>query len=236
MKLLTLLKRIKVGMANIYQQYISPLNIYGYGSVGSHSIIKNNSVLNKKNIFVDDWVVIQDQTNFISNTGKLIVGKYSVISSGCTIIPDSHRLTVGVPFFISTMNHINDENDSIVIEEDCWIGAGCILLPHCHICRGAVVGAGSVVKKTIPPYAVVVGAPAKIVATKFTIDQILRHESVLYPAEERMTLSELRALFDEQYRDCRSLGEDISDADMLFVEEIRKNYGMTNYANDKPDI
>lgn len=50
---------------------------------------------------------------------------------------------------------------TIVLEEDCWIGAGVILLPGVSIGKGAVVGAGSVVTKNVPPFTVVVGVPAK---------------------------------------------------------------------------
>jgi maltose O-acetyltransferase len=50
---------------------------------------------------------------------------------------------------------------TIILEEDCWIGAGAILLPGVTIGKGAVVGAGSIVTKNIPPFTVVAGNPAK---------------------------------------------------------------------------
>lgn len=46
---------------------------------------------------------------------------------------------------------------SIIIEDDAWIGFGCIILSGVTIGKGAVVGAGSVVSKDIPPYAVYAG-------------------------------------------------------------------------------
>ena len=50
----------------------------------------------------------------------------------------------------------------IVIEDDVWIGARVIILPGVHIGTGAVVGAGAVVTKDVPDYAVVGGNPARI--------------------------------------------------------------------------
>jgi acetyltransferase-like isoleucine patch superfamily enzyme len=50
---------------------------------------------------------------------------------------------------------------TIILEEDCWIGAGVILLPGVSIGKGAVVGAGSIVTKDVPPFTVVAGNPAK---------------------------------------------------------------------------
>ena len=214
----------------LYAQYIGVYNDNAYGKKGKHSIVASNSTLNQKNVFIDDFCVIQSHTNFISNKGKLIVKKYSVISSGCIIVPGSHQLTVGVPFYLSTTNHINDDEGDIIIDEDCWVGAGCILLPKCHIGRGAVVGAGSIVKKEIPPYAVVVGTPARIIATKFSINQILKHESLLYPPEERMSRNELEMIFSTYYQGLNSIGvDDLSDEEMNAVEAIRNKIGMESF-------
>ncbi len=53
----------------------------------------------------------------------------------------------------------------IVIKEDAWIGAGATILPGVCIGKHAVVGAGSVVTKDVPDYAVAVGSPAKVIKT-----------------------------------------------------------------------
>jgi len=45
----------------------------------------------------------------------------------------------------------------------CWIGAGAIILPGVHIGRGAIVSAGSVVFRNVPPFTVVAGNPARTV-------------------------------------------------------------------------
>lgn len=233
MGLINWLKRFKFGLSIIYKQYVAPLDPSGYGRLGKNSIIKNNSSLIKQNIIVDDWVVIQDHLNFISNKGKLIVGKYSVISSGCTIVPGAHKLTVGVPFYLATTNHINDDEGDIIIDEDCWVGTGCILLPKVHIGRGAVIGAGSVVTKDVPPYAVVVGAPARIVATKFSLEQVFNHEKVLYPKNQRMKQADLEELFVEKYSGLKSIGvEMIDDMEPGVLEVMRDEIGMANYNSD----
>ena len=50
----------------------------------------------------------------------------------------------------------------VVIEDEVWIGAHAIILPGTRVGRGAVIGAGSVVTRDIPPYAVAYGVPAKV--------------------------------------------------------------------------
>jgi maltose O-acetyltransferase len=51
----------------------------------------------------------------------------------------------------------------IVIEDDVWIGARVTILGGVNIGTGAVIGAGSVVTKNVPPYAIVAGNPAKLI-------------------------------------------------------------------------
>ncbi len=74
-----------------------------------------------------------------------------------------------------TANHAFDRTDipmdqqgfspekPIVIEDDVWIGANCTLLSGVHVGTGAIVAAGAVVTKDVPPYAIVGGNPAKVI-------------------------------------------------------------------------
>jgi acetyltransferase-like isoleucine patch superfamily enzyme len=59
------------------------------------------------------------------------------------------------------MKQIEPIRGIVVLENDCWIGAGSIILPNVTIGEYSIVGAGSVVTKDVKPYTVVIGAPAK---------------------------------------------------------------------------
>ncbi|MHC4323091.1 MAG: acyltransferase [Planctomycetota bacterium] len=67
--------------------------------------------------------------------------------------------------FDNTANRINTEGDAgpIIIEDDVWIGINCIILGGVTIGKGSVVGAGSIVTKSIPPFVVAAGNPAKVI-------------------------------------------------------------------------
>ena len=67
-----------------------------------------------------------------------------------------------------------NEMDRVSIGCDCWIGANAVLRNGITIGHGAVVGAGSVVTKDVPPYAVVLGAPARIVKSRFSDSCVTR--------------------------------------------------------------
>jgi acetyltransferase-like isoleucine patch superfamily enzyme len=51
----------------------------------------------------------------------------------------------------------------IVIEDNCWIGAGAIILDGVTVGRGSCVGAGAVLTKSVPPHSLVVGVPGRVI-------------------------------------------------------------------------
>ncbi len=85
---------------------------------------------------------------------SITIGNDVIISDGCILLTGSHD--VMDPDF----SHIKKP---IVIGDHAWIGTGAIILPGVTIGCGAVVGAGSVVTKSVPSYSVVAGNPAKII-------------------------------------------------------------------------
>lgn len=211
-------------------KYIKNMNPASYASIGKHCDLDYEMVTVPKNIHLEDYTRIQNHLNFISYKGKLIVKKYAAIGAGCTIIPGDHVPTVGVPQYLAGKLHINDVDGEIIIGEDAWVGAGTILLSHCRIGRGAVVAAGAVVSKPVPPYAVVAGIPAKIIATRFSIEQIIEHESILYPPAERMSKEELKNLFEENFQGKKSIGEsEMSEKAKIVLKKANENYGMNLY-------
>jgi galactoside O-acetyltransferase len=62
-----------------------------------------------------------------------------------------------------------------IVEDEAWIGAHVTVLPGVRIGKGAIVGAGSVVTRDLPPMSVAVGAPARVIrfrdGTKTTVKQ-----------------------------------------------------------------
>lgn len=61
------------------------------------------------------------------------------------------------------MDNIKPIRGSIVLGDDCWIGTGAIILPNVTIGESSIVAAGSVVTKTVQPYTIVGGVPAKYI-------------------------------------------------------------------------
>lgn len=221
------LSRVRRGFQCFKNRYFS----WGYklSKIDNHVEIGVPVNVNPAFVKMENFTRIHPDVKLISAGYTVTIKKYSAISAGCLIIPGTHTPTVGVPQFLSIL-HVNDTGSGIVIDEDCWIGAESALLHRCHIGRGCVVGARSVVTKEIPPYAVVAGTPARIVATRFTLEQILEHERILYPPEERLPMDKLRELFDGPYKGLKSLGTDeISESDLQTVKQKMTALGIMSY-------
>ena len=59
------------------------------------------------------------------------------------------------------------------------------ILAGVHVGRCATIAAGAVVNKDVPPYSIVGGVPAKVIKFHWKVDQMLKHESSIYPENER---------------------------------------------------
>jgi maltose O-acetyltransferase len=94
----------------------------------------------------------------VGAAGGITIGNHVMIAGYVTLITTNHRYKTQ---FSPEDNY--DESKPIVIHDDVWIGERAIILPGVNIGRGAIVGAGAVVPKDVPEYAVVVGNPARIV-------------------------------------------------------------------------
>ena len=53
--------------------------------------------------------------------------------------------------------------------------------------RGAIVAAGTVVIKDVPPYAIAGGVPAQVIRFRWSVEEILQHEKMLYSPQKRLT-------------------------------------------------
>ncbi|MCF6290845.1 MAG: CatB-related O-acetyltransferase [Desulfobacterales bacterium] len=117
---------------------------------------------------------------------RATIGNYSMISHHVTIGPRDHIFTnfsIHDAIYSKTKEHLYntgiwDNMYRVKIGHDVWIGSYSIVLRGVEIGNGAIVGAGSVVTKSIPAYAFVAGNPARIIRYRFSEEQIRKLESL----------------------------------------------------------
>ncbi|QYK65490.1 MULTISPECIES: sugar O-acetyltransferase [Paenibacillus] len=93
----------------------------------------------------------------ILDVAQVTIGDYCMIGPNCTISTVNHPMTAkGRREKLSITR-------PVVIGDDVWIGANCVILPGVTIGSNVIVGAGAVVTKDIPDNCVVGGVPAKVI-------------------------------------------------------------------------
>jgi phosphonate metabolism protein (transferase hexapeptide repeat family) len=144
------------------------------------------------------------------------IGKFCSIAAHTRINPGNH------PMWRAALHHftyrsesygfeIEDDRDffewrrehKVVLGNDVWIGHGAIILPGVKIGTGAGIGAGAVVSKDVPPFAIVAGVAAKVIRYRFdekTREDLLNLAWWDWPREKLGTaLPYLRKLSAEEF-------------------------------------
>jgi acetyltransferase-like isoleucine patch superfamily enzyme len=116
------------------------------------------------------------------------IGPHAVIPSGVTM---GHYVMIGPSFLITGADHRFDlpgvaaifsgrpDAERCYIEDDVWIGARVTVMKGVRIGRGALIAAGAVVTKDVPPYAIMGGVPARQIRQRFNESQQRQHDAYL---------------------------------------------------------
>lgn len=148
------------------QKYICSKKFYKFG-VGSEFRAGAYAVCTKS-ISIGDRVVIRPGSMFFASSdisehvAHIIIENDVLIGSACHIYVSNHNFE-SVDKIISLQGHSSVK--PVVLKRGCWIGANVTILPGVVVGENAVVGAGSVVTKSVPPHTVFAGNPARIVKT-----------------------------------------------------------------------
>ena len=115
-------------------------------------------IVTGRNLIIGDDVDLALDV-LITTGGGVTIGDRVLVGYRSQILSSNHKIPAK-PERVFSAGH---ENKPVIIESDVWIGASCIILPGVTIGEGAIVAAGSVVTKSVPPFTIVAGVPAKII-------------------------------------------------------------------------
>lgn len=168
------------------------------GSCGKNVMIKPSTSVFKgiENFHFSDDIRIARYAVIYSTNAKVYIGSKVGIAPYLKIITGNHRTDViGHFMFDGNYEKRPQDDQDVIIEGDSWFGINVTILSGVKIGRGSIIAAGSVVTKSMPPYSIIGGTPAKVLKRRFTIDEILEHEAKLYPEEKRFSRKELEELY-----------------------------------------
>ncbi len=98
--------------------------------------------------------------NCVLYTGNgITMGNYVLLAPGVMLMPTNHAFgSRSIPI---RHQGFLESRGGITIEDDVWIGANSVVLDGCHLGKGCIIAAGSVVNGNVPPYEIWGGVPAK---------------------------------------------------------------------------
>lgn len=188
--------RFVIGLYHLYMNYFGNLKRSRFGYIANDVFLCPPLILsNPKNIYLygDNGL---NCASIFTNHAKFIMKPHSGAAEGLKVSTGNHAMILG-RFYRSIRKNEKPKglDKDVIVESDVWIARNVTLLGGITIGRGATIATGSVVNKDVPPYSLVGGVPAKFIKFKWTIDEILEHEKILYTKKDRYTRQQLEDIF-----------------------------------------
>ena len=148
----------------VLKEYSFGSFIHPFSSIGNHNLlsmgknveINHNVTLWGSDISIGNNVQINPNSSIY---GNVKIGNNVMIAPNCMIAGGNHNFSdISIP-----IRYQGDNSKGIVIEDDVWIGANCVVLDGVNIQKGSIIGAGSIVTKDIPEFSIAVGNPCKVI-------------------------------------------------------------------------
>lgn len=132
-------------------------------TIGRFSTIKATGVLGNLGV----GLVMGDGSclgaySFIGAAGGVKIGRDVLVGQRVNFHAENHEFSDPT----ATIRSQGVTRLGIVVEDDCWIGSGAIILDGVTIGKGSVVAAGAVVNRDVPPYSIAGGVPARVIGTR----------------------------------------------------------------------
>ncbi len=142
--------------------------------------------------------------------GDISIGKYCQLGSDVSLHSTNHPINylstyINKNLFNGELNKLKETNKKINIGNDVWVGHGVIILGGVSIGNGAILAAGSVVTKSVEPYTIVAGVPAKPIENRFSSNVIKEIEDLKWWDLSEDELKKVKPLFFKNFKDENSI-------------------------------
>ena len=147
--------------------------------------IRGHALAKPGHLSIGDDCQVKKESMLLAKSARLTVGnrcsvgRYTEISCEDVDLTIGNDVRIATQVWMGTGNHVFRDADKpiveqgaeqhpITVEDDVWIGTHAVILPGVTLGRGAVVAAGAVVTKSVPPFSIVAGVPARVVKSRQT--------------------------------------------------------------------
>jgi acetyltransferase-like isoleucine patch superfamily enzyme len=135
---------------------IGPGSVVGLGTM---LILESRGAM-RAELRIGSGTAINEYNNLRAAGAPIHIGSHCQIAQFCTLVSSNHTVDTPERMIEAAWD---PRKTGIYIEDDVWIGANSVVLPGVRIGEGAVVGAGSVVTRDVPPYCIYAGNPARLI-------------------------------------------------------------------------
>ncbi len=178
-------------------------------SLGSDVVIGDNCKLYRCSIQGEVKIgrftsIYGKNTNILSKMSKIEIGNFCSIANNVLIIDYAHKINRPSSYYMSqnvfcgSVKEDLESKGNIIIGHDVWIGSSCTILSGVEIGNGSVIAANSLVNKSVPPYAVVAGNPARIIKYRFSEEKINKLQKMEWWHKSREEILEMKDFFLEE--------------------------------------
>lgn len=173
-----------------------------FGSYGKNFHFDPDGQYSFATIHVGDDVSLGTRPVLVAAKAKIQIGSKVMFGPEVTIRGGNHTTSYVGRFMVDVRDHEKRPEDDlgVVIEDDVWVGTRAIILHGVTIGRGSIIAAGAVVARSVPPYSIVGGIPAKVLKPRWDVATILKHEESLYPVERRLSVKFLEQCWGGENR------------------------------------
>jgi maltose O-acetyltransferase len=135
--------------------------LYGFKCGKGTRVLSKVTIYHPHNVILGNHVGISCSCQ-LNGAGGIVIGDHVLLGPGVMVWSQNHAFrSLNTP--IAEQGY---ERATVTIQDDCWIGAGAIVLAGVCLGHGTVVAAGAVVTKSTEPFSIVAGVPAKIIGSR----------------------------------------------------------------------
>ena len=144
-------------------------------------------------MFLGNDINIGKHSTFWAVHSRIVIGDNVIFGPEVMVMGGNHNTSLAGRYMVdfTEKDKRPDDDQDVIFEGDNWIGARAIILKGVTIGRGAVIAAGSVVVRSVPPYSITVGIPARPRKLRGSVEEIILHELKLYKPDDRISKQKL---------------------------------------------
>ncbi len=173
------LLKILSTLFKVFKRIFMLLYKYRFKKIEKNVIFNPFDNFSFQNISIESDVYIGPGATFNASKSGITIKSKVMFGPNVTIMGGDHNTTTIGKYMFDIKDKLPENDQPVIIQKDVWVGANAIILKGVTIGYGSIVAAGSIVTKSIPPFTIVAGIPAKVIKNRFSDEELNKHLSLL---------------------------------------------------------